>query len=264
MKESCLIFAAKMGYFSRAFIYFLISILALSSIIPLPHIEGKATNSKGAITTLLNSEFGPILLFILACGLTSYALWRFIQSIADIDNHKLNFRGIIIRSALLVSSLTHALLAYSCFKIVFTGLSEGGNSDSMKENIEYIISLPLGMAIVIIIGVSVLMTGISQFIRAYKKKYLKYMELDKNLTFVNTISKIGLCSKGLILILVGGFITFAGITEDSDKSGGLDQAWNFLGSLPYGDLLIISLSLGLLSFSIYSGVEGLYRKIDLN
>src|SRR5690242_12231790 len=46
---------------------------------------GKATSRQGALQALAQHSFGRIVLVLLAFGLAGYAIWRFVQAVAERD-----------------------------------------------------------------------------------------------------------------------------------------------------------------------------------
>ena len=75
---------ARMGYGARGVVYLMIGGLALLTAFG---EGGKTTDSKGAITEIMQQPFGYVLLTVLIIGLFGYVVWRFTQAVKDTDGH---------------------------------------------------------------------------------------------------------------------------------------------------------------------------------
>jgi hypothetical protein len=68
---------ARAGLVAKGASYAIVGILALKLALG---DGGKATSRQGALEELAGTTFGTVLLILLAIGLASYAVWRFIQA----------------------------------------------------------------------------------------------------------------------------------------------------------------------------------------
>jgi hypothetical protein len=114
---------ARIGYAARGVIYVIVGSFAALAALG----RGDETpDSRGALVELLNAPFGKILLGMVAAGLVGYALWRAVQALLDADDHGTDMRGLVIRSGLAVSAVTHAALAVAAVGLIF-GWGTGGS-----------------------------------------------------------------------------------------------------------------------------------------
>jgi hypothetical protein len=107
---------ARSGYAARGVVYLIIGGLA---VVAASGQGGQTTDTHGALTSLLTQPFGKIVLAIVALGLIGYALWRVVQALADVDHHGTDPKGLATRGGLLVSAVTHALLALFALSLTF-------------------------------------------------------------------------------------------------------------------------------------------------
>lgn len=121
---------ARLGYLARATVYFLIGGFAILAGIGSP--EGAQTDSKGVLRRLMEQPFGHFLLFLLAIGLFSYAIWRFSQSFFDAAKIGTSRKAIFKRIGYAFGGMTHTLLGIFAIKLIFAIQPE--SSDSKAKN----------------------------------------------------------------------------------------------------------------------------------
>ena len=85
---------ARLGYGARGVVYCLVGGLTVLAAIGSGDQTGGSTD---ALTSLLTKPFGWIWLGVIAVGLLSFALWRFVESATDADRHGTSAKGIAVR-----------------------------------------------------------------------------------------------------------------------------------------------------------------------
>jgi hypothetical protein len=264
-KETGAEIVARVGYSARGVVYLLIGGLSLWAAIG---TGGKTTGSRGALTSLQDEPFGQAILLAIAAGLWAYSVWRLIQSIEDRDDHGKDFTGIVIRSSLILSALSHTLLGFFAASLVFnwrpggsSGGSSGGESSAQSWS-GWLMSKPGGEWILGAIGLGVIGIGIAQGYKAFKEKYKEHFKAEaKGKGWVDAASKVGLYSRALVFAVIGGMLISAAWQSDKFEAGGLGKGLRTLQQQPYGWILLGVVSLGLICFAIFSFIEARYRKV---
>ena len=255
-----LVWIARIGYCTRGIVYIVVGGLAVLAAFGQ---GGKTTGTKGALQTVMSSPFGNVLIAIIAMGLFSYAFWRVVQSIKDTDDHGKTFKGLTIRTGLLVSATTHALLGvYAVKMLVGSGEEKGNGSADMAAKL---MQQPWGSWLAYFVAVCILGVAIAHVIKAFKGSYKKYFAMDHQLMEkVNPVIQFGLLARAVVFSIIAFFFAYATWTYDPQKARGLDAALEFLQSQSYGVYLLGVIALGLIAFGIYSFLEGIYRRIHPN
>ena len=97
---------ARFGYAPKGAVYLLVGLLAVQAAFG---PGGKKTGTEGALVTLVQQPFGQILLGLVAFGLVSYAMWRLIEAIND-----LNFITFTVHCMSLWDKLSLTLITSYC------------------------------------------------------------------------------------------------------------------------------------------------------
>lgn len=112
---------------ARGVSYGIIGILALKLAVG---SGGRATNQRGALTTIADHPFGKALLIAMAVGLAGYAMWRLVR--AGIGHGSQERDSGFERVAGVASGVAYAALCVTAVKIL-TGASSSGGSNSPKK-----------------------------------------------------------------------------------------------------------------------------------
>ena len=257
--------AARAGYAARGVIYLLVgSMAALAAF----GRGGDTTDSRGALSTLLDEPFGEVLLVAIAVGLVCYAAWRAIQALLDADGHGTDAKALLIRAGLAVSAVIHIGLAFFALSLVFgfgSGQSGGqGSGGSSQEWTAWLLSQPYGQWLVGLVGAAIVGAGIAHFIKAWTAKFERRFEMNaREREFILPVSRFGLFARGVAFLLIGGFFIVAAWQQDPGEARGLSGALQALQQQPYGWVLLGLLAIGLVAFGLYSVIESVYRRVTL-
>jgi hypothetical protein len=249
---------ARIGYAARGVIYVIVGSFAALAALG----RGDETpDSRGALVELLNAPFGKILLGMVAAGLVGYALWRAVQALLDADDHGTDMRGLVIRSGLAVSAVTHAALAVAAVGLIF-GWGTGGSGDSSREWTAKLMSQPWGAWLVGAVGLAIVGAGVAHGIKAWRGDFRKRFEIDgQEQRYIMPVSRFGLYARGAVFIIIGAFVVTAAVQNDPSEARGLSGTLQALQDQPYGWILLGIVAVGLVAFGAYSIIESVYRRI---
>lgn len=244
---------ARCGYAARGIVFLLIAGLALLS-----SFGGGAPDSKSALQVVLSQPLGKVWLGLIAVGLLGFVFWRLAQSLANADNHKHSAKGYVIRAALFASGLTYlGLAAYAASHSLGLGVGEGSGGASWTA---WLMAQPFGRYLVGVAGLVIVIGGGVTIFKGLTRRFRRYLRLDGNIKSAATmVSVYGLAARGLIFIIIGGFLVYAAFAVDPGQAGSMRDALAWIHKLPFGAVLYTLVALGLAAFGIYNLIEARCR-----
>jgi MFS family permease len=257
---------ARLGYATKGVVYLIIGSLAVA--LAAGH-GGKATDQRGALQTIAVQPFGKFLLIVVAIGLLGYALWSFIQMVFDPDREGHDAKGMGARLGVAFGGVAYVGLAIGAFQLAL-GSGTAGNSSttSTQDWTAHLLRLhpPLGVALVVLVGLIVLGVAVALYARAYKAQFQRQLnlagmsaQLRKAAIFMG---RFGYAALGMVFTIIGLFLIVAALQQNPAQAKGLDTALTELLHQPFGPVLLGIVALGLLAYGVFSFVEAGYRHIS--
>ena len=250
---------ARLGFLSKGAVYLTIGLLAFQAAFG---TGGQTTDTQGAVQTIARQPFGQVLLAILSLGLVSYALWRFMQAVLNPEGRS-GAKGVVARSAFLVSGLIHLALAVSAIGLLIGSGSSGGSTEQGVT--ARLLAVPFGRWLVGVVALAVIAAGLFQLFRAYKASFRKALKLGEmsrtESTWATRAGRVGYAARGVVFVLMGIFFMQAALQADASEARGLGGALDALREQPYGPYLLGGVALGFILYSVYMGVEARYRDV---
>lgn len=252
---------ARAGYGARGVIYLLVGGLAALAAFGQ---GGQTTDSQGALVRLLVAPLGNIMIGAMVVGLLGFALWRGIQAIKDTDHHGTTAKGLLIRSGLLISAISHALLAVFAARLIFAlGSSSGGSDSGAAGTAAWLMGHSYGRWLVAAVGVALAGAGVAHGVKAIKTQFDRHFDMPTQVQYwAYPICRFGLVIRGLVFLIVGAFFIIAAYKLDPDEAGGIAEVFNTLRRQAFGQSLLAFVAIGLFAFGIYSWLEAVYRRIE--
>lgn len=255
---------ARLGYASRGVVYIIVGAFA---VLAAWGGGGRTTDTKGALRSLMDEPFGAVLIGVLALGLVAFAAWRVVQGIADADHHGSDGKAMMIRGGFLVSAVTNLLLALFAASLALgwgSGGSGSGGGGGTRTWIAKLMEQPFGVWLVAVVGLAVIGAGVAQIIKGVKVKFEKHFGADEStMRWLRPVCRFGLIARGVVFVIIGGFIGIAAWQSDPQEARGLAGALEALQSQPYGQVLLGIVALGLIAFGLYCFIAAIYRRIGL-
>ncbi|CAN5134029.1 hypothetical protein BH23BAC2_BH23BAC2_06880 [soil metagenome] len=258
--DSNLKIIARIGYVAKGTVYGLAGILTLLAAF---NLGAEKTDQLRVLDFLKEQTFGNILLGILGAGLFCYSAWRFIQSISDPESIGTDKKAKIKRIAFFISGCIYFGLAVLSFYRIFSNRNSSGSGDTVSQS-PWLAS-DSGLIVLGIVGTAFIGTGIYQFVRIYKKDFVKKFQLKSmkdeklRMTIYNT-AYMGMGSRGVIFLIVGYFALHAAWTSNTSDIKTTMDAFKFLEDSPHGVWLLGIVAAGLVCYAVYMFIMTKYRK----
>jgi hypothetical protein len=251
---------ARAGYGARGLVYALVGGLALLAALG---TGGQTGGSRSALQTLLGQPFGKVILGIVALGLAFFAAWRLFESVSDADHRGSSGKALATRAARAMSGLIYIGLAFSTLGLVLGWGSGGGEDRAAQDWTAWLLAKPFGQWGVALIGVAVGATGFGYLRRAWTGEVLEDLTCPSDTRrWVVPLGRLGFGGRGVVFVLIGGFLLLAALHSNSSEVKGLGGALETLQQQPYGWALLAVTAAGLLAFGLFGFVQAIYRRID--
>jgi hypothetical protein len=252
---------ARLGYGARGVVHGLVGGLALLAAIG---SGGQTGGSRSALQSLLSQPFGKIWLAVIALGLFGFCAWRVLEALTDADHHGTDAKGLAVRGVHLISGLIYASLAVSALSLAAGWGSGGGGEDKAAQDwTAWLLSQPFGRWLVGLIGAAVAGAGIGFVWKAWRGDVTAHLALpsDKR-PWIVSLGRMGFAARGVVFLMIGGFLILAAIHSNSSEVQGLGGALQALQQQPYGWVLLALTAIGLFAFGVFGLVQARYRHID--
>jgi hypothetical protein len=136
------------------------------------------------------------------------------------------------------------------------------SSSSQQETAAGVFSWPAGQWIVGAVGLILVGVGAWHVRKGFNKHFLKEIDTTgcspKALRLVTRLGQVGFPGKGIALAGVGGLLIWAAVTFDPSKARGLDGALRTILDLPFGQILLTVVALGIAAFGAFCLVRARY------
>lgn len=250
----------RVGYAVKGVVYAILGVIAVKAATGSGNPEGQ----QGVFQAIAGSTFGAVLLWVVVVGLAAYGLWRLVLAVKDPEHEGDDAEGAVRRVGYVISGVAYGALAYTAYKTV-TGASTSGD-DATEERTQMLLGFPGGKWIVGAIALALLGYGVYEFVRAYKASFMDRLRLEgeaaQNRKWVRRAGQWGLAARGVVYLILGGFLLQAALQADADEAGGLDEALTTLQQQPYGPWLLGVVAVGLVLYGVYCWVNAAYRRYE--
>lgn len=251
---------ARVGMAAKGAVYCILGVLTTLAAF---NIGGQKAGKSDTLKFLYQQPFGKILLALLALGLLSYVIWRFIQAIKDPENVGNDKKGIATRIGYAASGVIYGALTYEAVRMLFTNGSGGSGGNGNQELVSSLLTKPFGQILVGIVAAIFIGKAIYQFYRAFSGKFNKKVQ-DSNLQHdvkkvVRKAGIAGYIARGVVIGIVGFLFLKAAIQANPDHAQSSEGAFQFIESSPYGPYLLALVALGLVCYGIFMFIKARYR-----
>lgn len=253
---------ARMGYAAKGVVYVGVGVLTAAAAFRAG--SGDASDSRAALSTIGSAAWGSALLAAVAAGIAGYVVWRLVQAFLDPEGRGTDLKGLATRAVLLLSGLIYAGLGIWIVRRL-TGTGAGSGGDGAATWSALLLQQPFGPWLLGAFGVGVVGYGVGEWVKAARASFEKRMHDDlagAQRRLVRRIARVGLVSRGICFMIIGGFLIVAARRSDPSRARGLEGALETLGAQPYGPWIMGVVALGLAAYGLLQGVKAWYRRIE--
>ena len=256
--------AARMGYGAKGVVYTLIGVIAAQA--AFGDAGRHATDSSGALTTILGAPLGRVILAVMAVGLLGYVIWRAACALLDPEHKGDDARGIAQRIGYAIAAFAYGGLAWEAARLALDGASAAdGGSSGTEHWTARLMSLPAGRWLVGIVGAGVIAYGLYQLYRAATWKVRNHLALgeldDEQAEWVIRIGRVGIGARSVVFGVIGWLLIQAALHANANQAGGIGDALRTLERSSSGPWLLGVVALGVIAYGVYELVCARYRRV---
>jgi hypothetical protein len=239
----------RVGYFSRAILYAVLGLIALTS-------AGRiAEGTNGVFRAVEDYPAGTVILWIMVVGLTAYALFRFCSLFFDIENNGSDKKGWAKRIGHGGSGIGHLALAYSAYEFAN---STGGGGDGAQQAASGVLSVDFGGTVLGILGLIFFVVAAFQVKKGVSGEFMHRVSPQAP-DATRWLGGIGFVARGVVYAVIGWSLFRAGfLSAGANQVKSLGDA---LASLAGEGFVFTLTAIGLLLFGLFSLVLARYRII---
>ncbi len=242
----------RVGYFSRAVLYGLLGIIALTS------ASAVREGTNGVMRAIEDFPGGTALLWVLVIGLSAYALFRFASFFFDIENNGSDAKGWGKRIGHAGSGVGHLALAWSAYQFATSGSggsgSGGGGAQAAASGV---LSMSLGSVLLGIVGLAFLLAAIFQAKKGFTGEFMQRISHQAP-DATRWLGGVGYIARAVVFVIIGWSLIQAGWLASSAQ---VDTLGGALASLADNGIWFTVIAIGLLAFGIFSLILARYKII---
>ncbi|MGI5244824.1 DUF1206 domain-containing protein [Dactylosporangium sp. CA-139066] len=220
-------------------------------------VEG---DQSGAFQKLATQPFGELLLWFVIVCLVALAVW---QAILAVWGHRESHGRDRVMERVFSGArvIVYCVLAWTAGKVVVGAPSS--SAQQQQQAAAGIMAKPAGVWLVGLVGLAVLGFGLGMMWYGWKRKFARKLAVAQAhaRTAAVRAGQIGYVAKGAAFGIVGYLLVDAAVTNDPQKSRGLDAALHTLAGQPFGKFLLLAVALGVAAFGVYCFFQARYRKV---
>jgi hypothetical protein len=247
----------RLGYFAKGVIYSLIGVLALRVALGLG--GGRLTDASGVLRTLLRQRFGLVILAIVGVGIIGYAAYYVFEALADLRRKGGGARGWLDRSLTIIKAVVYGAIGIEALSIVFFNPGPSGDAE---DNARMVMRFPLGDVLLILIGIGVIVYGVTQLRMAWRggvDEDIDVRRVRREASWLLPFGRFGIGARSVILLLIGGTMAVSGFRHRPSDADGYSEAMSTIAS--FNPWLLAAIGGGLLCFGVYQLCHARYAKI---
>jgi hypothetical protein len=259
-----LVTLAKAGWAAKGVVYVIVGIIAIPIAVngldggQSSGGEGEASQA-GAVAEIAESPFGATALWLVAAGLALYVVWRLISIALPAED---SVKTWLTRAGYLLSVAIYVSLAWSAISLArYSGGGSGQDSeDSRVDRITRdVMEWTGGRWLVGLVGIGILVIGAVFIHRGVTAGFRDELEGGGvgpigHETLVR-LGQAGWIGRGVMMLLVGWFVTRAAIEFDPDEATGIDGALREATANTLGALLALVAAVGLVLYGAFCVVS---------
>ncbi|WP_423918654.1 DUF1206 domain-containing protein [Frigoribacterium sp. 2-23] len=239
---------ARVGFAMNGVIHILIGVIALG----VAFGDGGEADQGGALGQLASHPGGAVLLWVIVVGLWALGSFQILEAALVRGTERDDWAE---RAKAGGKGIAYLAVGFTAFTF-----ARGGSSDSSGQTQSIsarLLAAPGGVVLLVVLGLAVIAIGAYLVAKGARQKFREDLVVPAGSAGRTTVALgvVGYVAKGVALGVVGVLFVVAAVTADPSEATGLDGALKSLASLPFGQVVLTAVALGLIAFGVYSFVR---------
>lgn len=220
---------------------------------------GGDADQDGAMEKIRETPIGGLVLASIAAGLLALAVWQIVSALLIVAPGEAKKWGQRAKAV----GIAVAYLAVAVLAVVF---AVGGHveSESTSRTLSArVLAAPGGVLLLVIVGLAVIAVGGGFVVGAFSRAFEKTMDLPNGPGRAGLVAlgSVGYLAKGVAIVVTGMLFVVAAVTQDPEKAAGLDAGLRSLLSLPWGELVLWAVAVGLIVYGVFCIARSRYARM---
>jgi heme/copper-type cytochrome/quinol oxidase subunit 2 len=251
------------GCMATGLIYAAIGTIAILSFLKVRH---GGADEASMMAILAKYVIGKIVIWIILLGTLCYIVWRFYETFTDPYDYGKNWKGIIKRAGIALSTVADILIVYAAVLVLLGGAHFQTSGEPQEEQgMVHKMLNDQGQWPVIAIGLVYLATAVIQLWYGITRGYRERVDIERFSTFfrhtVHVLAWAGYAARGVILGIIGFFFIKAGVTENAQHIVNTDKAFDFIGD-HVGHVYFILVAIATICYGLFMIAQGIAYDTD--
>jgi hypothetical protein len=248
---------AQIGYAAKALVYLLLGAIALYDALHQRHAESGPTG----MMHLLRREWpGPVLLAVLAAGMTCYGIHRCVESVLGPVRTEHWPLEVFHRIGRLGGGGTYLGLAALASDFLIRGDRSGQSQTPALAG--HVMRYTLGNSLLVAIGAVLALIGIKYGYDAASRRYRRSFDLGRKgkatRIAVDAIAVFGILARSIFFLLCGALVIESGVRSDPSAARGMQGALGLIQKLPFGQWLFAVIAIGFIAYGCFCIVRAIW------
>lgn len=244
---------ARVGFVAKGVVYLLLGWFATRA----AFLADEPLDRSEALAQLRDADFGVVVLYVIAAGVVAHVAWRLTQAFFDPEHAGDGKLHVAPRLFHLGGAAFYGALARTAWE-----LAEDANEPHDREDhwMALLLSQPFGRWLAYAVAAGIVAYGLRQFWRAWRGEPVVRHLATESMGWpriVAAIGRFGVFARGVVFVLIGGFVYDAAHDFDASAAGSTDEALRALG---HGWLVGI-VALGLVAYGLFQFCEARWHRV---
>ena len=242
----------RIGWVAKGIVYATLAMTAALIAADARAASERDAGYPGFIAILAGDPWTRIGLIVIAVGLVLYVVYRLV-SVALIDGDDADAGAHRIGYGF--SAITYAVIAAIATRAAAVGALRRNDQGLVESTSAAVLEAPAGRILLAIAGVVTCGVAVYFAAKGVRRSFLDELELDGDhpaeQAAVVISGVVGWIGRGVLLVVIGAFVTWAAVTADASEARGLDQSLHRLADSSAGRFAVLGISVLLMFYAAF-------------